>query len=101
MPQLLVGDCELEDGWAYGHDKRQRERDAASRELASAAEAALTEQLIQARDWSALNMPLPQDIHATLASGKPVRVAGYFVIFREEMIWLTNPYGHDSTLGDD
>lgn len=103
MPELLVGDCELEDGWAYGRGKRERERERelAAHELACAVDAALTDQLIEARDWAALNMPFLQNVNASLGSGKSVEVAGYFVIFREGLIWITNPYGHDSTLGDE
>ena len=101
IPALLQGDCELEDGWAYGRAERHRERDEAALELSRAARAVEVEELIAARNWRALKMPTPQELHATLASGESTHVGGHFVIFDGDVIWLTNPYGHDDTLGSE
>ena len=101
IPALLLGDCELEDAWAAGRSERVRERDEAAQEIARAERLAEIERLVKARDWATLKMPTPEELHATLARGESTRVDGHFVIFDDDVIWITNPYGHDSTLGSD
>ncbi|MGF6440384.1 hypothetical protein [Paraburkholderia youngii] len=101
IPVLLQGDCELEDAWAFGRAERQRERDEAALEVARAAISAEKERLVAARDWAALKLPTPDELHETLASGKSTHVDGHYVVFRDGVIWITNPYGHDDTLGND
>lgn len=57
--------------------------------------------LIKANDWAALDLPTPEELTASLASGESHSdINGHFVVYDQEddMTWITNPYGVDGVL---
>lgn len=41
-----------------------------------------------------------ETILTTLKSGKSIEINNHYVIFEDGLIWYTNPYGQDGTLGN-
>jgi hypothetical protein len=58
--------------------------------------------LLQADDWPALDLPMPEALLATLAAGESADINGHSVSYDsdDEMTWYTNPYGIDGVLSN-
>ena len=77
----------------------QSDGEAASRELSGEVEIAETrvhvEMLLKSGDWGALNLPSPEKVIAQLENGDSVEVAGHRLVYEDDVLWFTNPYGQD------
>lgn len=56
--------------------------------------------LVAGNDWTALHLPSPEELTATLASGESENINGHFVEYDSDdgLTWYTNPYGIDGVL---
>ncbi|MEG0868429.1 MAG: hypothetical protein RSD49_16335 [Hafnia sp.] len=56
-------------------------------------------QLIEQNCWGQLSLPTPESLTELLLTVASTRVDLYFLIYEEDCLWFTNPYGCDGVLG--
>lgn len=82
--------------------ERETERQRAERKAERLRERERINALLAANDWSALDLPTPEALTATLSDGESETINGHFVDYDSEdgLTWYTNPYGIDGVLFD-
>lgn len=54
---------------------------------------------VESNDWKALDLPSPEHLSSELYAGKPMQIDGHFLLYKEGMVWMDNPYGVEGCLG--